>query len=46
MLPAPGPVYTAYNMPRERHGILKVALHFKLSCLVAASYIIAVLPSI
>ena len=30
----------------ERHEILKTALHFRLySCLVAASYIIAVLPS-
>ena len=35
------------HMIRERHVILKAALHFRLaSCLVVASYIIAVLPSI
>ena len=37
MLPGPGPVYTAYDSSN-------IELHFKLySCLVAASYIIAVL---
>ena len=35
------------RMIRKRHVILKAALHFKLySCLVAASYIIAILPII
>ena len=43
MLPGPGPVYTAYD--RERHVLLKMALHFRLAVyIVAASYIIAVLP--
>ena len=46
MLPGAGPVYTTYDI-HERHVILKAALHFRLySCLVAARYIIAVLPSI
>ena len=40
MLPGLGPVYTAYDSSN-----IEAALHFKLySCLVAASYIIAVLP--
>ena len=29
MLPGPGPVYTAYD--RERHVIMKAALHFRLT---------------
>ena len=29
MLPGPGPVYTAYD--RERHVLLKMALHFRLA---------------
>ena len=47
MLPGPGPVYTVLRMIRERHVILKVVLHFRLAVyIVAASYIIGVLPSI
>ena len=37
MLPGPGSVLC---MIRERHVILKAALHSKLSCLAAASYVI------
>ena len=37
-------IFASYYYARERHVILKAALHS--SCLVAASYIIAVLSSI
>ena len=47
MLPALVLYIPVLRMIRERHVILKAALHFRVySCLVAASYIIAVLPSI
>ena len=39
MLPGPGPVYTVYDSANIESGA-----PFLASCLVAASYIIAVLP--